>query len=89
MGRCMGWASLSELVDCGNMQGKGSESKLSDNTVSGQFPTGKREALALLYVQSQDLSGKTPEDLAEMYTSAYKKISEKLKALRSDSNWLK
>lgn len=46
------------------------------------FPSNKREALALLYVQSQDLSQKSPEDLVVMYKDAYDKISQKFRDLR-------
>lgn len=43
------------------------------------FPSNRREALAFLYVQSQDLSEKTPEDLVTMYKTAYEKISAKFR----------
>lgn len=38
------------------------------------FPSGKIEALALLYVQNQDVSAKTPEELADIYQDAYTRI---------------
>lgn len=38
------------------------------------FPDNKYEALALLYVQHQDISGLTPEQLFDMYQDAYNKI---------------
>lgn len=38
------------------------------------FPSTKYEALALLYVQSQDLTGKTPSEIKEMYEKAYEEI---------------
>lgn len=38
------------------------------------FPSGKFSALSMLYVQSQDLTGKTPEELLDMYDDAYQKI---------------
>lgn len=38
------------------------------------FPDNSSEALALLYVQSQELAGKSPEDLCEMYWDAYWRI---------------
>ena len=40
------------------------------------FPGNKFEALALLYVQSQDLSGKTPEELLDLYEDAVTRIRE-------------
>lgn len=39
------------------------------------FPGNDVEALAMLYVQSQDLSGLTPEDLVHLYDEAYEAIS--------------
>jgi len=38
------------------------------------FPHSRSEALALLYVKSQDLSGKTPAEIAEMFEKAYEEI---------------
>ena len=38
------------------------------------FPSTKAEALALLYVQSQDLTNVTPEELLDKYQDAYQKI---------------
>lgn len=38
------------------------------------FPSNEYQALAMLYVQSQDLSNKTPEDLLDMYQDAYQRI---------------
>lgn len=35
------------------------------------FPSNRAEALTMLHLQSQDLSGKTPKDIMEMYDSAY------------------
>lgn len=40
------------------------------------FPANKYEALAMLYLKSQDLTGKSPEDLAAIYTEAYQRISK-------------
>lgn len=40
------------------------------------FPKNCIEALAFLYVQNLDLSGLTPEQLFEKYSSAYDKISD-------------
>ena len=35
------------------------------------FPSSYAEALALLYVQRQDLAGKSPEEIHTMYQEAY------------------
>ena len=44
---------------------------MSDKT---SFPTNKSEALTMLYLQNQDLSGLTPEEIFYKYQDAYKKI---------------
>lgn len=38
------------------------------------FPRSFQEALAMLYMKNQDLSGATPEQLVDMYLDAYEKI---------------
>lgn len=38
------------------------------------FPDGKIEALAMLYLQNQDLSGLAPEEILDKYDDAYQKI---------------
>lgn len=45
-----------------------------ENNKFGQFPKNKYEALAMLYMQSQDLSGMSPERLFDAYENAYKRI---------------
>ena len=51
---------------------KGSE-KMSDNSFK-YFPSDSVEALAMLYLSTVDLKGKTPEEIARMYYDAYRKI---------------
>ena len=46
---------------------------MAENTFK-TFPETETEALAMLYVQNQDLSGVTPEGLLDMYQNAYQKI---------------
>lgn len=46
------------------------------------FPDSKEEALTMLYLQNQDLSGKTPEDLIELYYVTYDKIKERNHEIR-------
>lgn len=46
---------------------------MADNS---SFPTKKNEVLAMLYVQSQDLSQKSPVEIAEMYEQAYHQIDQ-------------
>jgi hypothetical protein len=40
------------------------------------FPGGPLEALTMLYLQNQDLTGKTPEELLGMYWETYEKLKE-------------
>lgn len=42
------------------------------------FSTPKEEALAVLYVQAQDLKGMTPTEVADLYQSAYNEICQRL-----------
>lgn len=45
-----------------------------------KFPSTKAEALALLYVQAQDLSKKTPAQVLAMYKEAYSEIKKAIYA---------
>lgn len=45
------------------------------NNAPKTFPSDYVEALTMLYLERQDLTGKTPEDLAEMYWETYFKIN--------------
>lgn len=40
------------------------------------FPANAIEALAMLYVQNQDLSDLTPEAILDLYEHAYNKIKD-------------
>ena len=42
------------------------------------FPSTEAEALAMLYVKSQELRGLSPTELLEMYQGAYCEIREAL-----------
>lgn len=46
------------------------------------FPKTKEEALTMLYLQKQDISNMTPEQLVALYKETFEKIKESLK-----SNW--
>lgn len=48
------------------------------------FPDNEYEALAMLYVQHQDLSGLTPEQFLDMYQEAYNKIRVHEKETRAE-----
>lgn len=45
------------------------------------FPSCKQEALAMAYVQAQDLSKKTPEEIAAIYNDAYFRICDAFKSI--------
>jgi len=53
----------------------------SGNATLYTFPSDRRDALAILYLQNQDLSGKTPEELVDMYDEAWNKISQEFKSI--------
>lgn len=38
------------------------------------FPANKAEALAMLYLERQNLSGKSPVEIADMFKDAYDQI---------------
>lgn len=44
------------------------------NTKSECFPKNSAEALAMLWLRSQDLSDKTPEQVSDMFWDAYFRI---------------
>lgn len=44
------------------------------DSVFKTFPDNEIEALAMLWVQNQDLSSTTPEELLDKYQDAYDKI---------------
>ena len=48
-------------------------------TILQTFPKNEREALAMLYVQNQDLTGKTPTQIAELYDAAHNEIRQYIK----------
>lgn len=53
------------------------------------FPTNKCEALAMLYTQNQDLTGKTPEEILDIYDNAYEQIARRIQAIAdSKKDWL-
>ncbi len=49
---------------------------MSDEVRLSTFPETEYEALALLYVQNQDLNGLTPEQVFDLYFDARKKIRD-------------
>lgn len=47
---------------------------MAENTRLETFPANKLEALALLYMQHQNLSGLTPEQVLDQYQDVYAKM---------------
>ena len=52
------------------------------------FPGDRLEALTMLYLQNQDLSGKSPEEIQTMYYETYYRLQKDRRA-KSESGWLK
>lgn len=44
--------------------------------MSDVFPTSKIDALTMLYLEHQDLSGLSPETLLDRYDDVYKKLMD-------------
>lgn len=61
-----------------------------DTTTLKTFPGSYVEALTMLYLERQDLTDKTPEELAEMYWATYDKVHAAGKAAFSErrKKWL-
>ena len=49
---------------------------MADNTHLEAFPANKFEALAMLYLQHQNLSGLSPEQLLDRYQDVYAKMRD-------------
>lgn len=49
------------------------------------FPANRVEALTILYLERQELSGKTPEELADLYLEAHGRISRQFVARANGS----
>ena len=47
---------------------------MSDKIELKCFPSDRGEALAMLYLQSQDLTSYSPEDLVDKYSEVLKRI---------------
>lgn len=58
---------------------------MSDNSFK-YFPSDSVEALAMLYLSTLDLKGKTPEEIARMYDSAYKKIDDEQNKINEEES---
>ena len=49
---------------------------MAENTRLETFPANKFEALAMLYLQHQNLSGVSPEQLLDWYQDVYAKMRD-------------
>lgn len=49
---------------------------MSDKIELNTFPSRKNEALTMLYLQKQDLTGLSPRELANKYEEVYQEIKE-------------
>lgn len=47
---------------------------MSDKVSLNTFPSTESQALALLYIQKQDISGLTPEEFYDKYRGVYERI---------------
>lgn len=53
-----------------------------------EFPSNQYEALAMLYLENQDLAGKTPEELFKLYTGTVHKMYNYAYASKNE-DWMK
>lgn len=61
---------------------------MSGNTMFNIFPSSAEEAVAMLYVQNQDLTGKTPSEIYTMFQEAYYEVRRDRKK-KQQSGWFK
>lgn len=59
----------------------------NDKVTLDTFPSTKTEALAMLYLQNQDLSSLTPENLVTKYNETYNKIRQQFSNERKNVNY--
>lgn len=56
---------------------------MSDNVELKSFPKDAIEAAAYLYIQHQDLTGKSPSEIYELYLTAYYEVLKSHREKRS------
>jgi hypothetical protein len=59
----------------------------NDKVVLDTFPSSKFEALTMLYLQNQDLSSFSPEDLVIKYKETYERIRQQFTVERKNINF--
>lgn len=50
------------------------------------FPKDSSQALAMFYLNTLDLTGKSPEDIARIYNDAYKKIEDEQERINKETD---
>lgn len=61
---------------------------MADNATIKIFPSSEEEAVAMLYVQRQGLTGKSPSEIYTMYQEAYYEILMDLRKKRN-AGWFR
>lgn len=59
---------------------------MSNRIEFSTFPNSKVSALTILYLEKQDLSNLTPEDLADKYQEVYERINNRFREIRKSSS---
>jgi len=59
---------------------------MADDVKLSTFPSSVEEAIAMLYLKEQDLTGKTPVEIYNMYWDAYYEISKDYRE-KVNSKW--
>ncbi|MCQ6356411.1 hypothetical protein [Bacillus cereus] len=49
---------------------------MANNVDLNTFPSNRIQALTMLYLQNQDLTGKSPSEIVDLYISATQEIKE-------------
>ena len=71
------------------LTGVAAPSTIEGSLFMSDFPSNSHEALAMLYVQNQDISGLSPEELFELYTKTRNKITKYAdENKKAHSDWL-
>ncbi|MEF7657891.1 hypothetical protein AAHH72_26190 [Bacillus cereus] len=52
---------------------------MANNVNLNTFPSNKIQALTMLYLQNQDLTGKSPSEIVDLYITTSKEVSESLR----------
>lgn len=59
---------------------------MGDKVSLNTFPTGRVAALTMLYLEKQDLTNVTPEELADKYNEVYERINKQFRENRGNGN---